>query len=366
MNAFLVVSLISACLAADPVPLDWVQVGDDQRSFVRAPAGTPFVPWGLNYGHDGKLMEDFWASDWAAFEKDFRDMRALGANVVRVHLQYGKFMKSASEPREEEFQRLTRMLELAEKTGLYLDITGLACYRKSDVPDWYDELDESGRWDAQARFWSLVAERCKSSPAVFCYDLMNEPVVPGGKRMERDWYSGKPLGDYDFVQFIALDQAGRPRDEIARQWIHRMTLAIRQHDQRHLVTVGLLPWVEKWGHLSGFIPATVAPELDFISVHIYPEKGKVDEALAGLDKFAVGKPVVIEETFTLTCSAEELESFLRQSKRVACGWMGHYDGRTIAQLKAMQETKAISLPQAIYLGFLELFKRLAPEMTGGG
>lgn len=64
----------------------------------------------------------------------------------------------------------------------------------------------------------------------------------------------------------------------------------------------LLPWVRGWGHLSGFIPEEVAPDLDFVSVHIYPEKGKVDEALADLKWFAVGKPLVIEETFNLSCS----------------------------------------------------------------
>ena len=48
------------------------------------------------------------------------------------------------------------------------------------APPWYDALDESARWDAQAHFWEAIAEQCKTSPAVFCYDLMNEPVVPGG------------------------------------------------------------------------------------------------------------------------------------------------------------------------------------------
>ena len=39
-----------------------------------------------------------------------------------------------------------------------------------------------GMDEAQARFWEAVATRCAGSPAVFCFDLMNEPVVPGGRR----------------------------------------------------------------------------------------------------------------------------------------------------------------------------------------
>ena len=29
----------------------------------------------------------------------------------------------------------------------------------------------------QARFWEAVAATCRNRPAVFCYDLMNEPIV---------------------------------------------------------------------------------------------------------------------------------------------------------------------------------------------
>jgi hypothetical protein len=73
----------------------------------------------------------------------------------------------------------------------------------------------------QARFWEAVAGRCAASPAVFCYDLMNEPVVPGGRRQHGDWL-GPPFAGKHFVQFVTLDQAGRPRPDIARQWVHQV------------------------------------------------------------------------------------------------------------------------------------------------
>ena len=68
---------------------------------------------------------------------------------------------------------------------------------------------EAERWAAQARFWSAVASACADSPAIFCYDLINEPLATGSPRKFGDWYSGKPLGPYDFLQFINLDAAGR-------------------------------------------------------------------------------------------------------------------------------------------------------------
>jgi hypothetical protein len=49
---------------------------------------------------------------------------------------------------------------LAETVRLYLDLTGLGCYHKKDVPAWYDKLSENDRWDAQGRFCEAVAGRC--------------------------------------------------------------------------------------------------------------------------------------------------------------------------------------------------------------
>ena len=121
-------------------------------------------------------------------------MKNLRANVVRVHLQFGRFMTSADRPDAANLQRLKKLVQLAEETGLYLDITGLGCYHASDVPPWYDALDEKARWAVQGRFWEAVAGRCSRSPAVFCYDLMNEPLSPGGTRKPGDWYSGSDLG----------------------------------------------------------------------------------------------------------------------------------------------------------------------------
>src|SRR3954452_3343401 len=78
-------------------------------------------------------------------------MKGLGANVVRVHLQFGKFMDGPAEPNPRSLERLAKLVALAEETGLYLDLTGLGSYRKADVPAWYDALDEPARWAVQAR-----------------------------------------------------------------------------------------------------------------------------------------------------------------------------------------------------------------------
>ena len=339
--------------------MEWVAVSGDGKSFVLPDSKRPFVPWGFNYDHDerGRLLEDYWQAEWEKVVQDFRRMKQMGANVVRIHLQTARFMRSAEQADQAALRQLARLVGLAEQCRLYLDLTGLGCYHKKDVPAWYDQMDEGQRWAVQCRFWEAVAKCCADSPAVFCYDLMNEPVVPGGRRKPGDWL-GPDFAGKHFVQFITLDQADRPRHQIAQRWTATLATAIRRHDQRHMITVGLVDWsLERPGLTSGFVPEKIAPELDFLSVHIYPENGKIDQALETLSGFCVGKPVLIEETFPLRCTQQEFETFIDRSQQKAAGWLGFYWGNPPEQLR-----NSNSIADAITLQWLEFFQRRAKSM----
>lgn len=354
----LLAGLLAVVCPRQAIAMDWIRIADEGRGFVRESSGRPFIPWGFNYDHDerGRLLEEYWEAEWPKVEQDFREMKALGANVVRIHLQVGAFMDAPDKPKAEALARLGRLVALAEELGLYLDVTGLGCYHKQDVPQWYDELAERARWDVQARFWEAVAKQCAGSPAIFCYDLMNEPVVPAGKP-RADWL-GPAFAGKHFTQFVALDLGERDRADVARQWNEHLTAAIRRHDRRHLVTVGLVPWsLDRPGLTSGFVPEKIAGPLDFISVHIYPESGKLDEALETLKGFAVGKPVVIEETFPLKCSVAELAEFIERSRTIASGWIGFYWGKTPDEYRPPD-----TIQEALMLGWLELFQKKARNL----
>lgn len=352
--------LICFCLIAESAcaELPWIQVSQDKYGFVSAGTQQRFVPWGVNYDHDetGRLLEDYWDSEWEKIEADFQEIKELGANVVRIHLQFGKFMDAADKPNAHALEQVAKLVNLAEKTELYLDLTGLACYHKKDVPAWYDQLDEAARWQAQAVFWEAVAKQGANSPAIFCYDLMNEPVVPAGKTKGQDWL-GPAFGGKHFVQWISLEQKDRPRHEIARQWIHQLVASIRRHDQKHLVTVGLVDWsLERPGLQSGFVPDKIKDDLDFLAVHLYPESGKSQEALLTLQGFAVGKPLIIEETFPLKCSIKELEEFVIASKAHAAGHISFYWG------KKAEEYKSTSLGDVITSEWLKKFQAMASKV----
>ncbi|MEN8158715.1 MAG: cellulase family glycosylhydrolase [Myxococcota bacterium] len=338
IGPLLLAAALLGCRASEP-PLEPVRIASDARSFVLAETGRPFVPWGLNYDRDatGRLLEEIWDDDWSTLEADFREMRQLGANVVRIHLQLGRFLESASEPNRAALEKLARVLALAERTRVHLIVTGLGSYRREAIPAWYAALGEAERWAVQARFWEAVAETGADSPAIFAYDLMNQPLAPARPRTDGDWLGPNPGGDLHRSQWIALDAAGRWPHEIARAWIRRLRQAIDRHDPDRLVTVGLVSWSLPRGRArSGFEPRKIASELDFLSVGFHPDKRLPRGSLRRLRGFAVGKPLVVVETSTVRCTIEELEEFVTRSREFTAGHLGFYRGRMPDEL---DETK---------------------------
>ncbi|HVK15023.1 MAG TPA: hypothetical protein VM597_40160 [Gemmataceae bacterium] len=97
------------------------------------------------------------------------------------------------------------------------------------------------------------------------------------------------------------------------------------------------------------------------AVHLYPEAGKLDAAAETLKGFAVGKPVIVEETFPLKCSPKDLDEFIARSGKDAAGWISFYWGATPAEL---QETKTIAA--AITREWLELMETRGKELANGG
>src|SRR5580693_3255949 len=85
-----------ACLSAAQAAtaLEKVAVRKDGSGFVLTPSGAPFTPWGFNQDRDyqHRLLEEYWSTEWPTVEQDFREMKKLGANVVRIDLQFAGFM----------------------------------------------------------------------------------------------------------------------------------------------------------------------------------------------------------------------------------------------------------------------------------
>jgi hypothetical protein len=318
---------------ADAGTQGFIQVSKDKAGFVFTDS-KKFSPWGFNYDRDrnGRLLETYWINEWPTVVADFKEMKAMGANTVRVHLQVSRFMYSVSELNPQSMRQLARLLDLSKQLGLYLDITGLGCYDKKDVPPWYNALDEDARWAVQARFWQGIAAIGKTNSAVFCYDLMNEPILSEDKT-GRDWTPGA-FGNRYYVQRLTLDFKGRSGQQVAKQWVSKIVAAIRREDARHLVTIGAIPWALTFpGAKPDFYSPEVGKDLDFVSVHFYPTAGHIKEAVQALKVYQIGKPLVVEEIYPLGCSVKELTEFIRQSRPITAGWISFYWGQTIEEYR---------------------------------
>jgi hypothetical protein len=349
--------LIVLFLSIQAKALEPVRISTDGTHFVLQDSGQRFTPWGFNYlGEFGTVFEEYWAEKWPDIEHDFREMKTLGANVVRVHLQLPTYMSAPDQMRPVALERLRRLLDLARDTGLYLDITGLGLYRIKDVPAWLDPLDEATRWKVQAFFWREIARVCKDHPAVFCLDLMNEPIITEPKPGEPDWLSGEMEGFF-FVQRIAKELKGRTQSEIATAWVREMTQAIRESNPDALITVGVIPWAQVWPNAKPiFYSPETAKHLDFVSVHVYPRKDQIPADIAALKVYDIGKPIVIEETFPLSCSQPEFERFIEESRPVADGWISHYFGKSISE----HQEKKTDIKDAHIAQFLQYWRDHKP------
>jgi hypothetical protein len=329
----------------DTVPLPKI-TGFADTTFVDE-NGDPFFPWGLNYTNPAlvDLIEDYWMMEdaWEIIEKDFKEMKEYGANTVRIHLQYVKFMKNTTTPNTTSLERLERLANIAEDNDLYLIVTGLGAYRLSDAQPWYDELDDYGRWETQKLFWQTVAATLKEHSCVFAYDLINEPVVAVGCHPDSascSWYpENGQFGGYQFIQNISIDPDNTYWETIG-SWTDEMTSVIRLEDEVTMITVGLLPL----GPIN-----SIASHFDILSTHIYPNSNNLTASVNYVLNNQSDKPFLIEEFYNLNCSASELEDFLEQVEGFYHGLIGHYMGKTI------EEYDTNIVVDVIHKDFLEFF-----------
>ena len=345
-----------ACLAflgrdAGAGEMERVRLAGDRLGFVLAESDARFVPWGHNYATVDLLAR--LAADPERVERDFAEMKAAGTTVARVHPEMPRVLRGPGDADPAALGQLRTLLGIAERSGIRLMITGLACYRIDDRLAWYDALDDEGRWNVHAFFWDAVARTCAGSPAVFAYDLANEPASKGPP--DSGWYMGR-MGEVEFCQRLSLDPARTDGGAVFREWTTRMVAAIRAHDADRLVTLGMLPF-------PGAYEAAFE-HLDFVSPHLYPKKGKVAEEIDLLGKFACGKPIVIGETFPLECSAAEEREFLVASRSIAHGWLGYWPDTPPERLAEAARTGAATIHDAIWLSWVRLFEEVGPTMTG--
>lgn len=123
--------------------------------------------------------------DYMLAEEDIAFMKACGATVVRLPLNYRHF-ESDAEPfkyHEKGFQRLDRALDWCARHELYaiLDLHSVQGWQN---PDWHCDNDtrhtlfwrEKQYQDRFVALWEEIARRYEGRAEVAGYNVMNEPV----------------------------------------------------------------------------------------------------------------------------------------------------------------------------------------------
>jgi hypothetical protein len=369
---------------ASGVELPKIRVAGDQRGFVTE-SGTPFIPVGVNYfrPHTGWAPQVWKKFDVEATAGDFKKLKELGFNCVRVFLSYGSFCTEPGIVKPEGFEKFDRFLELAENAGIYVHPAGLDHWE--GPPTWPTGIEEEKNVAALEQFWKTFVARYRGRSVVFAYDLKNEPEVGWDnatlrtawniwlqkqelepEALARKWgYTNQlkqgeiPTPAQDpLLGNIALKAYQDFREYLADEWTRRQSAAIRAADPKALVTVGLIQWSVPAlipagsRHYAAFRPQRQAAWLDFLEIHFYPlERGvfgyrNEEEELANLAYLEAilrevakpGKPVVLAEfgwygggkpTFggggvpaaTQEQQAQYCRRLVQSSAGWACGWL---------------------------------------------
>ena len=345
--ALAAVTLLSQSFAADLPPhlqpLPKIRVARESRRFVTR-NGQPFVPFGVNYYRPGtgwapQLWKQF---DAEATRQDFRRLKELGVNCVRVFLTYGSFCQEPGVLMTEGLAKFDQFLTIAEESGIYVHPTGLDHWE--GTPAWarVDGIADEQAINALESFWRLFASRYRGRPVLFAYDLRNEPEVAWNtapmrakwnRWLETRYGSEEKLAAAWGITNQVLEPGSVPvpdtqdspgsrrlldyqafRETIADEWTQRQVTAIKAVDPEVLVTVGLIQWsvpalLPGIQHYSAFRPERQARLLDFLEVHFYPlnqgayEYRSADEERRNLaylegvvrEVSRWGKPVVLAE-----------------------------------------------------------------------
>lgn len=402
---FALLALLSGCAATlgdqrlgDEEPAQAFVIAVDRGFALKGEDCPPeaFIPWGFNYDRsviDGRdvLLEDVLRERPEKIARDFAAMRRMGGNVVRVFLATGEFLQGPDRVNGEALERLDIVLRAARDSGLRLILTGLANIRPQSAPAWMQEADDETMERAEILFWKTIARRCRFEPAVFAYDLQNEPAVPWNdtgewicgcfdmpsgpkfcyvhyrcRQLGLQWtrYTRRRYGTEDALRRHWPDypRAGESWSSIAipeqdakdprygeyiafhgallADWAKRLANVVRAEDPNHLVTVGALG------------PNVVAEAVDFHCVHLYPEpvaetqdflKVNREKWRKRMARLPADKPLLVEEFYPMwapegVALEDILQALLEATGERAAGWVSFYWGAP--------EEQSWSLPDA--------------------
>ena len=256
---------------------------------------------------------------------------------------------------ESGFQKVDKIISLAKENNLRIIFDLVEMWEGAPETSWIS-------WDPYAHeetvkgFEYLVkafGERYKNEPAIFAWDLTNEPfdrwsdgdmdplfinwvhkkyktedslqtAWPDYPRAGETWENIQvPAASVNDLYGHRLFDFQLFREDVGYTWTYRLVRALKSTDPNHMVTIGLIQWSVPLKKSSdgpegyaGFNPMKLAPLLDYVSVHGYNWwDGHAGTYIQGLLRYCyANKPVLLEEF-------EYHNSTVDATKGSASGWL---------------------------------------------
>ena len=336
-------------VSAQDTKSEFIKVAGDHWHFETNISGTAFTPFGTNY-YDPESYGTNVVWDNPAFTAPnvisnfdsvrtrvhFTQLQALGANVVRIFLSTVKFEPTLYSLDETSFQKVDKIIELAKEYDLRIIFDLVEVWEGAPEDGWlsWDYYSDPVSVKGLEFLVRAFGSRYRDEPAIFAWDLTNEPSTKWSDGpMDELWtewthlkyedeanlgiawsdfpYSGEswnnigvPSESMNVLNDQRLFDFQLFREDVAYNWTKRLVDAIRQVDENHMITVGLIQWsvpfkqnIESPGGYAGFNPQKIAPLLDYVSVHGYDWwDGHAAVYVQGLLRYCyAGKPVLLEE-----------------------------------------------------------------------
>lgn len=175
----LAAAFISSCNVAS---MDWISI--DGNNFVNE-AGETVVFKGVNIRDPHNLEED---GNWTLAH--FQEAQNWGANVIRLPIHPVSWRERGEEA---YLALLDQAVEWANELGLYL------------ILDWHsignlkEEMYQHKMYITDMaeteNFWNTVSARYAKEPAIFLYELFNEPTVSGERFGDCSWEDWKAINE---------------------------------------------------------------------------------------------------------------------------------------------------------------------------
>ncbi|CAA0235488.1 Glycoside hydrolase, family GH5_42 [Tenacibaculum maritimum] len=212
------------------------------------PVSSPFLNIrGINYYPQKTPWNMFGEQfDIDVINRDFEIIRDACLNSIRVFVPYVDFGKA--KVKKDKLDKLTQVLDSAEKNGLKVILTLFDFYGNYEVLD----------WTLNHRHAESIVTALKDHEALLAWDIKNEPN---------------------------LDFKSRGKNDVIA-WLKHMIYLIKSIDTTHPITIG-------WSDAES---ATILKDdVDFVSFHYYEDLENFESIYQTLQQKITDRPIVLGE-----------------------------------------------------------------------